>query len=125
MDNTKKINRKEFLSMIPLYAVKNMHSLLNKKFIPKNADDEKTQEHNFSNKTAANVVLMEKDCCLAWAGGSCQYCYLSCHLRDTAIILYDQKPVINSSFCDGCAKCITACRTVNDRPALRIISSKT
>lgn len=58
--------------------------------------------------------------CLAWGGAGCQLCYLACHLRDKAIEMRDQKPVVAALFCDGCGMCVTACGTVNDLPAIRL-----
>jgi len=59
--------------------------------------------------------------CLAWTGASCQLCYLACPLREEAIVMRDLKPVIDSFFCDGCAMCVEACRTVNDLCAVDLV----
>lgn len=67
------------------------------------------------------VVRFEMEHCLAWDGGNCQFCYLACPLRDKAITMDDQKPVVNILYCDGCARCVTACLTVNDRPAMKMV----
>ncbi|MBI4549508.1 MAG: hypothetical protein HY714_01095 [Candidatus Omnitrophica bacterium] len=61
--------------------------------------------------------------CLAWGGMDCQQCYLACPLRDQALRMIDAKPVLAAQLCNGCAQCETACRTVNDRPAVRMIPS--
>ena len=61
--------------------------------------------------------------CLAWGAMSCQLCYLACPARDQAIEMRDQKPVIISSFCDGCSMCVSACETVNDLPAIKMVLS--
>lgn len=58
--------------------------------------------------------------CLAWGGMMCQACFLACHLRDQAIVMEDQKPVIRANACDGCALCVAACRMVNDPPSLEM-----
>lgn len=60
--------------------------------------------------------------CQAWSGLLCQQCYLACPKRDQAIEMRDQKPQIVVSVCDGCAMCLEACRTVNDLPAIRMVS---
>lgn len=59
--------------------------------------------------------------CLAWGNSLCQACYLACPLRDSAIEIRDQKPIINISKCDGCGFCMTACGTVNDQVAIELI----
>ena len=70
----------------------------------------------------AKIAEIDTDCCMAWDGGSCQFCYLACPLRDRAITIEDQKPIINSSICDGCAKCLTACKTVNTNLAIKMVA---
>src|SRR3990167_2005965 len=40
--------------------------------------------------------------CLAWGNSLCQACYLACPLRDRAIEIVDQKPIINREICNGC-----------------------
>ena len=59
--------------------------------------------------------------CIAWTGGPCQLCYLSCPRREEAIHIKDQKPLIDPAACDGCGMCETACRTVNDLPAITMV----
>ena len=53
-----------------------------------------------SDHKAAKVAWLDEERCLAWEGGSCQFCYLACPLRDKAINLDDQKPFVNILFCD-------------------------
>jgi len=67
------------------------------------------------------VAQVEVSRCHAWSGLICQQCYLACPKRDRAIEMRDQKPVIMDSVCDGCAMCITACQTVNNLPAIRMV----
>lgn len=67
------------------------------------------------------LVRLDLTRCLAWGGVSCQLCYLACPLRDSAVEMHDQKPVIVESCCDGCGMCVTACQTVNDLPALKVV----
>ena len=62
--------------------------------------------------------------CIAWAGSSCQLCYLSCPRREDAIRMEDQKPVIISAACDGCAMCEVACQSVNDLSAITMVTAK-
>lgn len=67
------------------------------------------------------VAQIEVSRCHAWSGFLCQHCYLACPKRERAIEMRDQKPVINALGCDGCAMCLTACETVNDLPAVRMV----
>lgn len=108
----KGISRQEFLKFIPKYVLQNVRSIFHGRlnFIENSAGIE-----------AAQVARLETEHCLAWDGGNCQFCYLACPLRDKAITLDDQKPVVNILYCDGCARCVTACRTVNDRPAIKMV----
>ena len=71
--------------------------------------------------TGSRVARLDITRCLAWEGMSCQLCYLACHDRDRAIEMRDQKPVIISSFCDGCSMCVSAFETVNDLPAIKMV----
>ena len=120
MENSKEVSRQEFLKFIPRYVVQNARSLLQGRLNLSNDSVSETSEEN-STHIKAKVVQLESEHCLAWGGGNCQFCYVVCPLRDKAITLDDQKPIVNILFCDGCAKCVTACRTVNDRPAIKMI----
>src|SRR3989338_6371847 len=124
MENTREMNRKEFLKLLPQYVAQNMHLLIQGRFSPPYGGEAEVLEDDSSNNKAAKVAQLKTECCLAWEGGSCQFCYLACPLRDKAIILDDQKPMVNILFCDGCAKCGTACQTVNDRSAIKMVVSK-
>ena len=124
MENTREVSRKEFLKRIPHYVAQNMHSLIQGRFGLWYEGDAEVPEDDFSNSKAAKVAQLKTECCLAWGGGSCQSCYLACPLRDQAITLDDQRPTVNISFCDGCGQCVTACQTVNDRPALKMTARK-
>ena len=68
------------------------------------------------------VAQVEVSRCHAWGGLICQQCYLACPKRDQAIEMRDQKPVIITSVCDGCAICVDACKIVNDLPAIRMVA---
>lgn len=105
-------SRREFLKNFPRHFLNGIRSFAEKRFSKEESQDE-------ASKT--RVVFLDVTRCLAWGGVSCQLCYLSCHLRDRALEMRDQKPVIVESLCDGCAMCITACQTVNDLPALKIV----
>lgn len=67
------------------------------------------------------VARLEISRCLAWSGSDCQLCYIACPLRDQAIHLMDQKPVINPAKCDGCGKCEEACSTINTSSAITLV----
>lgn len=56
--------------------------------------------------------------CLAWGGVNCQFCYLACPLKEKAIQMHDQKPVLIALGCDGCGACKQACETVTDTAAI-------
>ncbi len=123
MENTKEISRQEFLKIIPKYVIQNVRLLLEGRLDFLAEGKAETLEEDPADITAEKVAWLDKERCLAWEGGSCQFCYLACPLRDQAIILDDQRPTVSISFCDGCAKCVTACQTVNDRPALKMVVS--
>src|SRR3989338_1504094 len=74
--------------------------------------------------TGPRIARLDISRCLAWGGANCQLCYLACPLRDRAIEMCDQKPVVHSFACDGCAMCEAACRTVNNFPAIDMVLSK-
>ena len=81
-----------------------------------------TDDKNSDNNSEPQIARLDITRCLAWEGASCQLCYLACPYRDRAIEMRDQKPVIISSVCDGCAMCEVACKTVNDLPVIRMVS---
>ncbi len=121
MENTREISRQEFLKYILQYVVQNVRLFFRgRSNFPDGDEAEKGEDALFDNTTVKGVQL-EAERCLAWGGGACQFCYLACPLRDKAITLDDQRPTINISFCDGCGQCLTACQTVNDRPAIKIV----
>ena len=124
MENTKEISRKEFLKFIPKYVIQNVRLLLQGRLNFAEDGEAEISEENSADIKAAKVVQLDEERCLAREGGSCQFCYLTCPLRDKAITLDDQRPTVNISFCDGCGQCVTACQTVNDRPALKMVISK-
>ena len=71
------------------------------------------------------VAFLNIELCLAWGEASCQLCYLACPLRDKALEMREQKPVIIPSFCNGCAMCAVACKTINTSSAIEIVSANT
>jgi Pyruvate/2-oxoacid:ferredoxin oxidoreductase delta subunit len=123
MENAREVSRKEFLKFIPKYVIQNVRALIQGRLNFSDDGEAETREDILSDNKAAKVVQLEAEHCLAWDGGNCQFCYLACPLRDKAITLDDQRPTVNISFCDGCGQCVTACQTVNDRPALKIVFS--
>ena len=102
-------SRRDFLKKVPAYFAGNIQTVADGYI--KLLGEEK----------GVKVAALDIEKCLAWEGVSCQHCYLACPLREKAIHLEDQKPVILSSFCNGCAECVVACQTVNDLPALKMI----
>lgn len=123
MENSGEVSRQEFLKFIPKYVIQNVRSLIQGRLNFSDDGEAETRENILSDNKAAKVAYLDTERCLAWEGGSCQFCYLACPLRDKAITLDDQRPTVNISFCDGCGQCVTACQTVNDRPALKIVVS--
>jgi ferredoxin-type protein NapG len=93
-----KMNRRDFLKSLPRQLVEGLRAV-----------------------TEKEVARVEITRCLAWSGANCQLCYLACPLREQAIQIHDQKPVIIASICDGCALCQQACQTVNDLIAIEIV----
>jgi MinD superfamily P-loop ATPase len=111
MKEAKTVSRREFLRKFPNYLIDHIHK-----------GARACLEYNDKSEVkGVKVVKLNIEQCLAWEGSSCQHCYLACPLRDQAIKIDDQKPVIMSSLCNGCAKCVTACQTVNDPPALEMV----
>lgn len=104
MDNLEEVSRRDFLKCIPKYLAYRVHSFT------------RVLENN-----GPKVARLDTQYCLAWEGGDCQFCYLACPLRDRAITIEDRKPSIHVSLCDGCARCVTACTTVNDSPAIKMV----
>lgn len=110
------INRREFLRGLPRQLLQKFVTVTRESifaFFPRVEDDVPVQDL---------VAQVEISRCHAWSGLICQQCYLACPKRDQAIGMRDQKPVIISSVCDGCAMCVRACETVNDLTAIRMVS---
>ena len=66
------------------------------------------------------VALLNEDHCLVSSGTDCQSCYVSCPLRDQAIVIQNGQPTISSRDCDGCGLCEIACDSVNHPSAIRM-----
>lgn len=112
------LKRRAFVGRLPGYLLDNVRNALTKvaefKRIVK-------PEENQADLTLPRVARINVARCLAWGNSLCQACYLACPLRDSAIEIRDQKPIINISKCDGCGFCMTACGTVNDQVAIELI----
>lgn len=93
-----KMNRRDFLKNLPRQLVEGLRVVTEKK-----------------------VARVDITRCLAWSGANCQLCYLACPIREQAIQIHDQKPVIIASSCDGCALCQQACQMVNDLIAIEMV----
>ncbi len=109
MKSAEGMSRRDFLTKFPIYFVKILR-------MAASDDPAKPPEPGGVKVAKLNVAR-----CLAWEGISCQHCYLACPLREQAIRIEDQKPVIAPSLCDGCAQCVAACQTVNDPPAIKMV----
>lgn len=110
------ISRRDFIKNLPGHLLQNVQTLTNQWIAPF-TDHEKKEEEG------PRIAFVDIERCLAWGGTSCQFCYLVCPLRDQAIKIEEQKPVVVPSRCTGCAMCVVACRTVNDLPAIKIIDT--
>jgi len=115
----KTISRRDFLKSFPRKLMKNIQSLAGSHLLDfsSNQNSDKNQEKAF---VESKKAMIDIERCLAWGGLSCQLCYLACPLRDQAMEMVDQKPVVVASFCNGCRECLTACQTVNDTPAIKM-----
>lgn len=120
MDHLKEISRRDFLRGIPKYLADSVRSFTNEYFKPADAGAE-TGDVSVINDNSPRIARLNRDDCLAWEGSGCQFCYLACPLRDRAVTIEDQRPRIHASLCDGCAKCVAACQTVNDSPAIKMV----
>jgi len=103
------MSRRDFLTKFPSYFVEGLRRVAY-------GDPAKTPEQGGVKVAKLNIAQ-----CLAWGGAGCQYCYLACPLREEALHMEDQKPVMAPSLCNGCAQCVAACRTVNDPPAIEMV----
>lgn len=123
MNESDLMDRREFFKSIPKFLAISIQS-----FTVRYGKQEEFRgchiKENIPEDGKAKVAQLISENCIAWEGGSCQICYLSCPYRDRAIRMVDQKPVIDSSVCDGCTKCVTACQTVNTTLAINMIAVK-
>jgi Pyruvate/2-oxoacid:ferredoxin oxidoreductase delta subunit len=112
------MSRTEFIRQFPLRLAQTLRELTSGLFSPESEIREKPSSSAF-------VAMIDAARCLAWGGTACQACVLACPLRDRAIALADLKPVVDSSVCDGCALCQSACRNVNQpRGAIEMVYLK-
>ncbi|MDP2644012.1 MAG: hypothetical protein Q8P24_03675 [Desulfobacterales bacterium] len=110
------INRREFLRELPRHLLQKFVAVAREGIF---AFSPRTEEKVPAQDLVAQVEISR---CHAWSGLICQQCYLACPKRDQSIEMRDQKPVIMASVCDGCAMCVSACQTVNDLTAIRMVS---
>ena len=122
MSESSGLSRREFIRNIPKYLTSGLHSLT-REFSGSNDTDTEDNQRMLIDDNSVKIASIDTNNCLAWDGGSCQFCYLACPLRDQAITIEDQRPLINSTICDGCAKCLTACKTINTSPAILMVAA--
>jgi len=115
-DNT---GRREFLKNLPRQLVDGIRKTIAGYKISAFFDEGGSKE-SVNEDTGLRAARLDITRCLAWGGASCQLCYLACPYRDRALEMCDQKPVVITSACDGCAMCVSACETVNDLSAIRL-----
>lgn len=121
MSGSTEISRREFIKTIPRKLASSVH-LFTKGLFKISEVREESMTSDTIVDDQIKIAKIDTAFCLAWDGGICQFCYLVCPLRDAAIILDDQRPIINSTNCDGCAKCLTACKTVNTTLAIKMVA---
>lgn len=110
-----RLGRREFLKKLPGQLVTKFWAVTKEGIaVFSSSSQEKVSD-------APVVARLEVSRCHAWSGLLCQQCYLACPRRDEAIEMRDQKPVIVTRLCDGCALCVSACETVNDLAAIRLV----
>ncbi len=118
MKNENKIgqmDRRKFLGSLPRHLLKKIGAVTRDGIFAFSPDEKEMPPQDL-------VAQVEVSRCHAWSGLICQQCYLACPKRDRAIEMRDQKPIIITSVCDGCAMCVSACQTVNDLTAVRMVS---
>jgi Pyruvate/2-oxoacid:ferredoxin oxidoreductase delta subunit len=118
MSALKGINRRDFLKVFPKFLAYSVGEITQEYFKPAGTEAPADETGGIDESSVSRIAHLEIRECIAWNGGSCQLCYLVCPLRDRAISITDQRPFIQASSCDGCAKCLSACQTVNDRNAI-------
>ena len=112
------LKKRAFVTMLPSYLLDNLRSALTNIAGFKKSVELQVEQDVL---TLPRVARINVERCLAWGNSLCQACYLACPLRDTAIDIVDQKPIINISKCDGCGFCVSACSTVNDQNAIELV----
>jgi MinD superfamily P-loop ATPase len=121
MHDANEVSRRDFLKFIPRYLAYSVHTFTEE--LSRLTDIQaQTETIEAANENCEKIAEIDTNCCMAWDGGSCQFCYLACPLRDKAMTIEDQKPIIHSTICDGCAKCLTACKTVNTNLAIKMVA---
>ena len=76
-----------------------------------------------NNTETRPIAYVDIGRCLSWNGIYCQLCYSACPLRDQGLVMEDLQPVVDVALCDGCGKCVEACRSINDRPPIEILTA--
>jgi len=74
-------------------------------------------------KVRIGVALIDRRSCIDYMeeqAPPCRQCYIQCPLKDEAIYLDRERPVIRAERCTGCGICENICRNVNPSPAIRV-----
>lgn len=73
---------------------------------------------NLSEKQAIGKAAIEKHICMAFQDVMCDYCVRSCPVNG-AITLFNGKPSINESNCNGCGICVANC--ISEYKGIKVI----
>ena len=122
MNHEANISRADFLRKFPAIFLQELKPFWEEQIGPTTTRSGVTHEClQKESQSGALIPRVDISRCLAWGQMECQLCYLACPLREQAIQIHDQKPVIIASSCDGCGFCQQACQTVNDLIAIQIV----
>lgn len=109
------IDRRGFLAQIPRRVLAGAREVMSQVSWRRDASPEPEAARG------GRLAMIDVSRCMAWAGGTCQVCYLRCPRRDEAMLVDDGRPLIVAAGCDGCGVCVETCQAVNDLGAIRLV----
>jgi ferredoxin-type protein NapG len=71
-------------------------------------------------EVAMGKAYINESNCMAFGAQFCEQCVRNCPIPD-AMYMEDNKPVIRKEKCVGCGVCVTACNTVNQPIAIKVV----